>query len=248
MNIKNILIGLFAFTACAYFYMNMQSQAKDSSTLLVGTSADFYPFCFQDELGNITGYDIDVITYVCHKLGKKIELVDRPFNTLILELLGNQIDVVAAGTTPTKERKQHVLFTDSYMPLDPLVALSKEVILSLDEMLKKHIITCTGYTADMHISELHPKYEIIRVKNPSEALLALQSNAGDVFVTAKNPIKNFLHSYNQYHVWEVPNTGETSSFAVNLTNKKLCDKINTALAEMKTDGSLQALLEKWKLS
>jgi arginine/lysine/histidine transporter system substrate-binding protein len=248
MNIKNICIGFLALAACAYFYMNMQPHIKDDSVLIVGTSADFYPFCFSDEQGNIAGYDIDVITQIAHKLGKKIKLIDQPFNTLVLELVGQSIDLIAAGTTPTEERKLHVLFTDSYMPEDPLVVLSNDPINSLDELLHKHIIVCTGYTSDIYISKLNPEHETIRLKSPSEALLSLQSHAGDVFITAKNPIQRFLKSHNQYHVWQIPNTGETSSFAVNPTNQELCDQINKALAEMKADGSLQTLLEKWKIS
>ncbi len=248
MNIKNIIIGLLTVVVCAYFYMNMQPQIKDNSVLIVGTSADFYPFCFSDEQGNIAGYDIDVITQVAHTLGKKIKFVDQPFNTLVLELVGQSIDIIAAGTTPTEERKRHILFTESYMPADPLVALSNDPIISLDELLHKHIIVCTGYTSDIYVSKLNPEHELIRLKNPSEALLSLQSHAGDVFITAKNPIQRFLESHNQYHVWQIPNTGDTSSFAVNITNQELCDQVNKALAQMRTDGSLQTILEKWKIS
>lgn len=248
MKQQTIFFTIVFFAACSYFYISWQPQKKDASTLIVGTSADFYPFCFLDEQRNIVGYDIDVITQVAQRIGKKIQFADRPFNTLILELIGKQIDLIAAGTNPSEERKQHVLFTDPYLPSDPLVVLSKHPISSLDELLEKHIVTCTGYTADMYVSKLPTKHEIIRLKSPSEALLSLQSNVGDVFVTAKNPIQNFLTHHTDYYVWQIPETGETASFALHFDNQELCDQINAALAEMKNDGSLQALLEKWKIS
>ena len=177
-----------------------------------------------------------------------MQFEDRPFNSLILELLGNQIDVIAAGATPTEDRKKHVLFTDNCTQGDAFIAVSKEPINSLDELLQKHIITNTGYAADLHVSNYNLAHPLIKLKSPSEALLALQSNAGDVFVTAKTPIQNFLATHHNYYIWQLPEEGDCTAFAVDINNQELCDQINTILAEMKANGSLQALLEKWKFS
>jgi len=248
MKIQSILIALFAIAACSYFYMNIQPKSKKSSVLIVGTSADYHPFSFRDEQGAIAGFDIDVITHIAHSLGKTVQFEDRPFNSLILELLGNQIDVIAAGSTPTEDRKKHVLFTNNCTEGDAFIAVSKQPINSFDELLQKHIIINTGYAADVYISNYNLTHPLIRLKNPSEALLALQSDAGDVFVTAKNPIQNFLTTHHNYYVWQLPEEGDCTAFAVRLDNQELCDQINKILADMKIDGSLQALLEKWKMS
>jgi len=247
MKIKNLFFTVFFIAAGIYFYQTFFFKKTDSSVLVVGTSPDFHPFCFIDEQGKITGFDIDVITEVAHRLNKKIQFEDRPFNTLILELTGNQIDIIASGTTPSEERKKHILFTDIILQGDPLVVLSKEPIRSLEELLQKNIISVTGYTADSYLSNLNPVKPLIRLKNPSEALLALQSNAGDAFVSAKNAIQGFLEQHHTYHIWEIPNTGDSYAFAVRLGNHELCNQINSVLAAMKGDGTLQALIAKWKM-
>lgn len=248
MKIQTILLGIFTLAIAAYFLLTLQPKRNDLSILRVGTSADYHPFSFRDEQGIISGFDIDLITHIAHRLGKTVHFEDRPFNSLILELLGNQIDVIAAGSTPTEDRKKHVLFTNNCTEGDAFIALSKQPINSFDELLQKHIITNTGYAADLYISNYNLTHPLIKLKNPSEALLALQSDAGDVFVTAKNPIQNFLATHHNYYVWQLPEEGDCTAFAVRLDNQELCDQINKTLADMKTDGSLQALLEKWKMS
>jgi polar amino acid transport system substrate-binding protein len=226
----------------------LHSQKKDLNILTIGTSADYHPFSFRDEQGAIAGFDIDLITHIAHSLGKTVQFEDRPFNSLILELLGNQIDVIAAACTPTEDRKKHVLFTNNYFEGDAFIALSKQPINSLDELLQKRIITNTGYAADLYISNYNLTHELIKLKSPSEALLALQSNAGDAFVTAKNSIQKFLASQHNYYIFELPIAGDCLAFAVAPNNQELCNQINKILVDIKADGSLQALLKKWKIS
>ncbi len=93
-------------------------KAKEEPTgemkLVMGTNAEFAPFEFQDDEGNIVGYDIEIIKEVARKLGCELVIENMAFDSLIAALNSGKIDLVAAAMTATDERKQQVNFSENY--------------------------------------------------------------------------------------------------------------------------------------
>ncbi len=87
-------------------------MAKD--VILVGTESTYPPYEFRDEKNNLKGFDIDLMEAIAAKIGKKIEWVDMPFDSLIPSLLAKKIDIVAAGMSATEERAKKVAFSENY--------------------------------------------------------------------------------------------------------------------------------------
>ena len=79
----------------------------------MATNAEFPPYELKKD-GKIVGVDPDIMQAIADKLGMTLEIEDIAFDSLIPALASKKADVVAAGMTVTEERKQNVLFSDSY--------------------------------------------------------------------------------------------------------------------------------------
>src|SRR6185369_11452130 len=104
---KKILILI---SCLSIFYL----QAAMSNTLIVGTNAEFPPYCYIEN-NIIVGFDIDIAKEVAQRLGKSIQFKDMPFDALIPDIILGNVDFVAAGMSYTEERAKRVSFTRPYL-------------------------------------------------------------------------------------------------------------------------------------
>jgi arginine/lysine/histidine transporter system substrate-binding protein len=222
----------------------------DRETLIVGTNSEYPPYSFIDN-NSIVGFDIDIITEIAHRLGKKIDIQDMAFTTLLPQLTNGRVHVIAAGMTKNEERAQHVLFTKPYLDKDPLVAITKPnkpAIKTIDDLLNKQIVVNEGFTADTFVSKLRGPV-VTRLTTVTDALLALNADRADVFVTARSALKKLLdEKKSDYVVWEIPQTSEEYVFVVSKLHPKLLENIQKILDEMQEDGTLETIKRKWNLA
>jgi polar amino acid transport system substrate-binding protein len=224
-----------------------QDKAAQDKRIIVGISADFPPFTYMQE-GELVGLDIDLMRAIGTRLHKEIVFTDMPFGTLLPSLQLGTIQVIASGLTATPERAERVLFTSPYLEKDALIIVSLQAaqLNSTDELQGKTVVVNQGYTADLYISTL-PNVQIIRLKSPAEALLALTSGRVAAYITAANAIKPFFEQYapDMFHGAVIPGTDENASLAISQRYPELQVELEAALQAMKADGSLAALLVKW---
>jgi ABC-type amino acid transport substrate-binding protein len=261
-----IIITLIAVVSAALWYRakNTISISPSLDTVTVGINTEFPPFAFKQEDDTITGFDIDVITEVFKRLDKKITFKDLPFDALIPEIQIGNIHVIAAGMTPTEERALRTLFTRPHLTGNPLMIISlknKPALRSLGEvgpapttlndLPGKIVAVNDGYIADSYMSA-QPHIEILRLSSAlvSDGMLALESGRADAFVAASHSMKPYFekHDINNYNVTPIPNTEETSAFAVSKHYPDLRYSIQNALDAMAEDGTLATLKKKWNLS
>ncbi|MBI2344495.1 amino acid ABC transporter substrate-binding protein [Candidatus Dependentiae bacterium] len=254
MKIQNIIFILFIACIIAVFYKKYCIVLlKDESTLIVGTSADYPPYEFMDtKTGDIVGFDIDVIREIALRLNKNILIKNLSFTTLIFALMAGEIDVIAAGMSPSKRRSKFVLFTDSYLDNDYYVVVSKKDRFnpgSLDDLVGKDVVVNTGHAAEAFMAK-QKGVQLIRLKDVSLGLVALTTGSVDAFVSVKSVIDSALkkkNNYQQFVVLPLWATGDDCSFAVQRHNKELAYNIDKVLFEMKHDGTLDRLKNKWNL-
>jgi len=82
--------------------------------LRFGTSAVTEPFSFVDGSQKIVGFDIEIARRVAQRLGRKIEVVNMEFGSMIPALQANKVDMIGACMTITAERATRVLFSEPY--------------------------------------------------------------------------------------------------------------------------------------
>lgn len=243
------LIGISIFS-CIVLYKNDTTSTKVfNDTLLVGTNAEYPPFSFREK-NNYVGFDIDIIKEIAHRLDKKLVIKDMQFDALIPQIQLGCIHVIAAGMTPSSERAKQAFFTPTYLSNDPLIILStkKDPINNTDELHNKRVVVNEGFTADYYISSLKIP-QVTRLASVGEAVLALQSNRADAFVTAQSAIQSFLavNGRDDFNQSIIPNTQEQYAFIVSKKYPELFAEIKKILDDMEKDGTLNQIKKRWHL-
>lgn len=220
-----------------------------SSLLVVGTNAEFPPYSFMQDR-KIIGFDIEVVNEVAKRLGKDIQLRDMPFDALIPEVILGHVDLVAAGISYTEERAKRILFTKCYLNADPLVVFStaKESA-SFNKLTGKTVVVVEGFTSDQLMSS---KKEVclMRLNNQADAFIAIKCGRANAFVTARSTVNAFLETQDpsQFHVNVIEGTGETCAMIVPKSKPEILHQVQKALDAMESDGTMDILRTKWKLS
>ncbi|MCF7900192.1 transporter substrate-binding domain-containing protein [Candidatus Babeliales bacterium] len=253
---KVMIFSALLVSASLLFFMtkkrrSIQTIQTDTHILKVGTADDFPPFCFNKD-GKIVGFDIDVAQSVATLLKKEMELINMDFDVLLLELQSGSIDMLAAGLTSTEEKKKKVFFTEPYLEGDPLVTLQikKETTIplnSLDSLKNKKVVVNAGYTADSYVSQAG--IDPLRVATVAEALLALQSERVDLFVSAQAPLLPLFKKFPKENFVMTPLIGTEENCALALTKQKpeLFKEVEQAIRTLKENGTIAALKKKWEL-
>lgn len=246
-----LFLGVLACYGILHVSFKPMKSPLDRDILIVGTSADYPPYATINlDTNEIIGFDIDVMKEVAHRLGKKIDLRDMPFNYLMFDLYLGQIDIIAAGLTPDEDRKKAVLFSKPYLTSDPLIVVTKKdnpKITDISDLYGKSVAVNTGYTSDLFLSKI-PEIPLVRLKATTDAIMALQANSIYAFATSQSSLNLFLNTQSadhDYQFFTMPTTDDSYSLAYSKQNEILQEKIDLIIDQMECDGTLQKIKQKW---
>lgn len=158
---------------------------KNRGLLYVGVKADFPPFGYMDEKGNIVGFEIDMAKRLAEDLlGDPDALVLVPVTgtNRIPYLQAKKIDIILATMGVTAERATQVLFSDKYFQsgVQLLVPVDSN-IQTLNDLKGKKVIVVPGTTGDIGLSRLVPEAELVKLSTTGECLEALRAGRGVAF-------------------------------------------------------------------
>lgn len=243
--------GCLAVAGCGG--SNSQSQGNSSTeakytlikdgTLTIGTSPDFPPF-ENLEKGEMVGFDIALGDAIADKLGLQAEDVSLQFDTIIPSLVsGGKCDVGISGLSVDPDREKQVDFTDSYYTDDQAIAVMGGKITSDKALNKSGIVIAaqSGTTGEDYAKENYPKATVKGYGNSTDAFAAMQAGKADAVITNKAVVESMLEAYSDAKVLKSVATGEDYAIAVSKDNPELTAAINNALAELKSDGTLDKL-------
>lgn len=109
-------------TQTAYETGKKKSGRKE---LVMVTNAEFPPYESKLDSGDIVGIDVDIMKAVCDKLGRRLEITDTAFDSVVANVERKMADVGVAAMTITDERKKSVDFTEPYMKATQVVIVRK---------------------------------------------------------------------------------------------------------------------------
>lgn len=252
MNKGIIIAGLLALSAGLFFLVKKKKCGCVSSVtnnlLIVGTNAEYPPFTFIQN-GEITGLDIDLMKEVAKRLGKEIEWRDMPFTTLLPQLQMGNIQIIAAGLTPTAERAKQAFFATPHLQGEAFVIVARKpnkVPETLEGLKGKNLIVNEGFVADEYLTK--NGIEARKLPTVADAFLALQSGRADFFVSGKAPLKPFFDQYGTNDFEIEPLVGapqESVALLVSKQHSELFKQIDQMVQQIAEDGTLTALKRKW---
>lgn len=219
---------------------------KTEGKLIMGTNAAFPPYEFVGEDGSYAGIDIEIASAVAEKLGLELEVKDMEFDSLIPAVAGGSIDLALAGMTVTDERKESVNFSDTYSTGVQVVIVKEDSeIATTDDLEGKKIGVQAGTTGDIYATDDYGQENISQYNNGSLAVQALLNGQVDCVIIDNEPAKNFVAANEGLKILDTEYTVEDYAAAIAKDNTELLDSFNAALAELKADGTIDAIIEKY---
>lgn len=213
--------------------------------LTMGTNATFPPYEFYDG-DTVVGIDAEICQAIAEKLGLTLEIVDMDFNSLVTAVQSGKIDISAAGMTVREDRLVNVDFTDSYSTGVQVVIVPEDSdIASVDDLAGKLIGVQDATTGHIYCSDDFGEENVVAYNSGAVAVQALKDGKVDCVVIDQEPAKNFVQVNEGLKILETEYVTEDYAIAVAKDNTALKDAINTAMAELKTDGTIQSILDKY---
>ncbi len=223
------------------------SGAQGDDVWSVGTEPGFPPFESITNAGEFEGFDIDLMRAIGEKAGKTIEFENLPFDSLIPALQGGSIDAAISGMTITEERAQTVDFSDPYFKAGLAIAVAdgNTDVKTLDDLKGKKIAAQIGTTG----ADTANSVEGATVSTFDSAPLALQELANGNVDAVVNDAPATLDAIQTGNIPGIRVVGELlteESYGIALPkDSENVEAINTALAEVKSDGTYAELYKKW---
>lgn len=213
-------------------------------TLTVGSDIPFPPF-EQGDPPKYEGFDIDLINAVAEKLGLETDINDAPFN-LLLRGGGGQFDLAISATTITPERAQVVDFSDPYFNADQgLLVMQGSDVASVDDLGGKIVGVQSGTTGENYAKTQTDAGEVRPFPQIDNAYNALKVGQVDAVINDLPSVQDAADKLGGLEVVDNFPTDEQYGIVFPKGSTKLEDAVNGALQEVKDDGTLNDLYEKW---
>jgi len=251
MKLSQLFLGLMAgamLLSTTVARADALDDIQKHGVLRVAVPQDFPPF------GSVTadlkpqGLDIDVATLIARKMGVKVELVPVTSANRIPYLQTKKVDLVISSMGKNAEREKVIDFSAAYAPFfNGVFGAGDQKVSGPADLAGKTIGVTRGSVEDLELTKIAPPAATIkRYEDNNGTISAFLSNQVQLVATgnvvaaaiiAKNPPKK---PETKFLIKDSP-----CVIGLNKDEKKLQDKVNAILAEIKKDGELNDAAVKW---
>ena len=235
---KKALIGMMV--------LSLSATALAKEKIYVGTNAEFPPFEYLEK-GEITGFDIELMNEMGKVLDAEVKVQDMAFDGLLPALQMKKVDVVIAGMTATEERKKTVAFTQPYYTASQVIIVKEgdNSIKSFDDLKGKKIGVQLATTGDIYAKDDFGEENVEEYNKGADAVMALTSGKIDAVIIDNQPAKAFVKTTDGLQILDTDYVQEDYAAAIQKGNTDLLNAVNGALKELKEDGTIQKILDKY---
>ena len=247
-----LVMATAVFSACGSKSSDSKSGGDGKQVLSMATNAEFPPYEYV-EGEDVVGIDVDIAQAIADKLGMELKVDNMNFDSIIPAITSGKDAIGAAGMTVTDERKKNVDFTDSYATgVQVVIVREDSKITDVKDLTTKGadntIGVQLGTTGDIYCtSDIQDKGfgKVQQFNKGADAVQALVSGKIDCVVIDNQPAKEFVKANKGLKILDTEYVTEDYAIAVAKDNTELKDKINGALNELKAEGTIQKILDKY---
>ncbi len=234
------------------------SSNKTENVLRIGTNANFPPYESINAKGELIGFDIDVGRALGKVLHKEVVFKEFDFDALILALEKGQIDIILSGLSITDSRQKEIAMVPYQgEPLTDLSVLfwdklpenmtSFEALKDLAIKNKQSVSVQSGHFLEEFLkgenipskSLVGPPEQVLDIKYRKSLAAIVDSKVGTKLAAEHEGIKNIILPLPR-EKWDLG-----YGIGIKKTRTELIDEIKRAVEQLKADGTLQSLNEKW---
>ncbi|WP_338626139.1 amino acid ABC transporter substrate-binding protein [Selenomonas sp. TAMA-11512] len=227
------------------------AEKKAEEKIVIGLDDNFPPMGFHDESNEIVGFDIDLAKELSKRLGTPVEFKAIDWASKEAEIASGRIDAIWNGLEITEERKKNLLFSEPYMNNRLLIfrRAKDDSIRSEADLAGKAVATQSGSsTAEDYVDGNASKFSSTK-KYPEYLSAFMDLEAGRIDAVICDEIIGRYYMSKHPDTMEAVdgNVGPVTQYGVayKKENKELRDKFQKVLDEMRADGTMAKISEKW---
>ena len=222
---------------------------QTNGKLVVALEGAWQPWSYHDESDTLVGYDVEVSRAIAEKLGVEPEYVESDWDSLFAGLDAGRFDIVCNGVEVTDERAKTYDFTTPYGYVHTALAVRKdnEDIKSFEDLKGKTTANSLASTY-MELAESYGA-TVQGIDTLEETIQLLTAGRIDATLNADVSFYDYLNVHPDADFKLVAQTEDASHVAIPVRkgddSASLLEAINTAIEELRADGTLKALGEKY---
>lgn len=235
-----LMVAILVLSGC-------QSKTDDEP-LKVGMELKYPPFETKDESGKPAGASVMLAEALGEYLGRKIEIVETDYSSLIPALEQGNIDLIISSMTITPAREEIVDFSDPYTNSQLMMLVYKDSkVMSPDDLNDPDVIIAskTGTIGALWAAQYAPNAQVRNIDEEASAVLEVAQGKADVFIY--DPLSIIRHHNNYPETTRavlepLPNT-KGWGIALRKGQDELKAQINAFIKAAKTDGTYDKIRE-----
>ncbi len=233
---KNLILSTTAFAL-----LGSMAMADGHSVVRLGTEGAYPPYNFINDAGEVDGFERELGDEVCARAELTCEWVTNEWDSIIPNLVSGNYDAIVAGMSVTDERKEVIDFSEQYTLPDP------SAFLGLGEVdLSGAVIAAQASTIQAsHVASMEGA-TLLEFATPDETIAAVKNGEADAVLADKAFLLPVAEADADLSIiGDDVLIGGGIGMGVRQSDTELRDKFSAAIASMKEDGSLNALITKW---
>lgn len=256
-------MAFFACTAGASFAGEALDRIMEAKTLKVATDANWAPQSFLNDNNEMDGFDVDVARELAKRLGVEVEFVTPAWDIITAGNWNGRWDVSVGSMTPTKARSEVLSFPAVYYYTPAAAAVHKDSDAgAVSDLSGKTVGATTASVFELYLqkdltidAEGVPSFEYqvepgeIRSYKDSTAVMDdLRLGDGtrlDGMIGSLPALKNAIDNNYPIKILGDPVFYEPLAIAIDKGDAEFTDKVAAIVADMKADGTLTELSQKW---
>ena len=231
-----------------------QGNGSDSNVIRVATPGMHPLFSRANSEGKLEGYDIDVWEEIGRRLNKKIEWTQIAMEGAFGSLESGKADTVTQQISITPLRLEKYYFSEPYFlsPYRFYVAGTNNSINKLEDFFGKKLGLQTGTSSHENIKALDPEGKIEIVSFSPDTVATIPNNVVNGKISGSTTAAIIFPNLKENTGLDIKMVGDVIFTEVNAfpfrkdeEGKKLCDEVSKVIVEMREDGTLEELANKW---
>ncbi len=228
---------------------DLLTKIKSRGTILIGLEATYPPFNYQDESGELVGFEVDVAKALAEHLGVNAEFVPTKWDGMLAGLETERFDVITNQVTITEERQKKYDFTQPYTISGIQVITRKdkqEDFKTPASLAGKYVGVGLGSNYEEWLTKNVPGAEVSTYDDNATKLQDLLVGRIDAFLNDRLAAAYLLeNSGGRVVAAGEPFDKQHIGIALRKGNEALLEALNKGLDDLREDGTLSAISQKW---